>query len=91
MKFYAIPPNNHLELMTNGDRFFGLAHHYVQDSNYRQHFLDIRKNNPRAFITFDNGSAEHSLVTEEALLEIVKELKPNEVIAPMYCLIQTRH
>ena len=82
MKFYAIPPNNHLELMINGDSYFGLAHHYIQDSNYRQHFLEIRKNNPRAFITLDNGSAEHSLVTEEALLEIVKELRPTEVIAP---------
>ena len=82
MKFYAIPPNNHLELMINGDSYFGLAHHYVQDSNYRQHFLEIRKNNPRAFITMDCGAAEHSLVTEEVLLEIVKELRPTEVIAP---------
>jgi hypothetical protein len=82
MKFYAIPPNKHLDMMDNGDSYFGLAHHYIQNSNYRQHFLEIKKNNPRAFITLDNSSAEHSLVTEEALLDIVQELKPNEVIAP---------
>jgi len=82
MDFYAIPPNKNLELMDQGDRYFGLAHHYVQDSNYRQHFLDIRKNKPDAFITMDCGAAEDSTVTEDILLNIVKELQPNEVIAP---------
>ena len=82
MKFYTIPPNTNLELMSNGDSYFCLAHHYIQDSNYKQHFLEIRNNNPEAFITLDNGAAEHSLVTEDVLLEIVNELKPNEVIAP---------
>lgn len=82
MKFYAIPPNKNLDLMDSGDSYFALAHHYIQDSNYRQHFLDIRKNKPEAFITLDNGAAEHSLVTEEILLNIVQELQPNEVIAP---------
>lgn len=82
MKFYAIPPNKHLDMMDNGDRYFCLAHHYFQDENYKQHFLNLRKNNPRAFITLDNGAAEESLVTEDALIEAVKELRPNEVIAP---------
>ncbi len=82
MDFYAIPPNRNLDLMHEGDRYFGLAHHYVQDSEYRQYFLDLRKNKPEAWITMDNGAAEHSLVTEEILFDIVKELKPNEVIAP---------
>lgn len=82
MKFYAIPPNKHLDMMDNGDSYFCLAHHFLQDKNYKQHFLNIRKNNPRAFITLDNGAAEESLVTEEVLLEAVKELRPSEVIAP---------
>lgn len=82
MKFYAIPPNKHLDMMDNGDNYFCLAHHFFQDENYKQYFLDLRKKNPRAFITLDNGAAEHSLVTEELLLDAVKQLKPSEVIAP---------
>jgi len=82
MDFYAIPPNKNLELMDQGDRYFALCHHYLNDTSYRQHFLDIRKNKPDAFITMDNSAAEHSLVTEEMLLDVVKELQPNEVIAP---------
>jgi hypothetical protein len=82
MDFYAIPPNNNLSLMDEGDRYFALCHHYLNEPSYRQHFLDIRKKNPNAFITLDNAAAEHSLVTEEQLLEVVKELEPNEVIAP---------
>jgi hypothetical protein len=68
--------------MDNGDSYFCLAHHYIQDSNYRQSFLNIKKSNPKAFITVDNSAAERSLVTDEVLLDIVEELKPNEVIAP---------
>lgn len=82
MKFYAIPPNKHLDLMDNGDRYFALAHHYIRDENYKRTFLKIRNRSPKAFICLDNSSAEHSLVTEEVLLKIVSELKPNEVIAP---------
>jgi hypothetical protein len=82
MDFYAIPPNKHLDLMHQGDRYFALAHHYLSDENYRNYFLDVRANIPGAFITLDNGAAEHSLVTENILLDIVAELKPNEVIAP---------
>lgn len=83
MKFYLIPPNKHLDLMVYGDgNYFALAHHYLSDENYRKYFLYIRKVLPDAFITLDNGAAEHSLVTQDVLLDIVGELKPNEVIAP---------
>jgi hypothetical protein len=82
MKFYTIPPNKHLELMDEGDRYFCLAHHYKTDQNYRKHFLNLKKDNSTAWITLDNGAAEHSTVTEEDLLEITSELQPNEVIPP---------
>lgn len=82
MKFYAIPPNKHLDMMDNGDRYFCLAHHYINDPNYRKHFLELDRSKPDFFICLDNGCAEDSTVTEEVLIEIVKELKPNEVIAP---------
>lgn len=82
MKFYCIPPNNHLDMMDNGDRYFGLAHHYIQVEKYKRHFLALRKRSPKVWITLDNSAAEHSLVTEEILLNIVAELKPDEVIAP---------
>jgi hypothetical protein len=82
MKFYAIPPNRHLDMMHNGDSYFCLAHHFFNDEAYRNYFLNLRNIKPNAFITLDNGAAEESLVTEEILLEAVKELQPNEVIAP---------
>lgn len=82
MKFYAIPPNKHLDMMHNGDRYFCLAHHYLQDQKYKEYFLNIQNTNSEAFIILDNSAAEHSLVTEGTLLDIVEELKPNEVIAP---------
>lgn len=82
MKFYAIPPNKHLDMMDNGDNYFCLAHHYIKDSDYRQYFLDLRKTQQTSFITLDNGAAEESLVTEQILVDIVKELKPNEVVSP---------
>jgi hypothetical protein len=82
MKFYCIPPNKHLDLMDEGDRYFCLAHHYKNDPKYRQHFLNIRKTKPTAWISADNGAAENSTVSEEDLLQIVSELKPNEVIPP---------
>lgn len=82
MKFYTIPPNKHLDLMDLGDAYFCLAHHYVKDTNYREHFLRLRNREPRVWITLDNSAAEHSLVTEQVLLDIVAELKPDEVIAP---------
>lgn len=68
--------------MDQGDRFFGLAHHYVQDERYKRHFLALRNRSPKVWITMDCSAAEHSLVTEEVLLKIVSELKPDEVIAP---------
>jgi len=82
MKFYVIPPNKHLELMHNGDRYFCLCHHFYNDSGYRDYFLNLRKTNPSCFITLDNAAAEHSLVNEDQLLEAVAILKPNEVIPP---------
>ena len=82
MDFYVIPPVKHLPLMNNGDRYFALAHLYLQNSDYKNFFLELRKRSPKVFITLDNGAAEHSLVTEENLLDAVAELQPDEVIAP---------
>jgi hypothetical protein len=82
MKFYAIPPNKHLDMMDNGDRYFCLAHFYKNNLDYRNHFLGIRSSTPTAWITLDNGCAENSTVSEEDLLQAVSELKPNEVIPP---------
>jgi hypothetical protein len=82
MKFYAIPPNKHLDMMDNGDSYFCLAHHFLNDESYRNYFTRLRKERPEAFITLDNGAAEESLVTESDLLDAVAFLKPNEVVAP---------
>jgi hypothetical protein len=68
--------------MDQGDRYFCLAHHYIQDERYKRHFLALRNKSPKVWITLDNGAAEHSLVTEDLLLNVTAELKPDEVIAP---------
>lgn len=80
MEFYFISPVAHLELMEKGDRLFGLAHLYVKYPHYRR-FLQ-QKSDDGWFITMDNGAAEASTVTEDILIDIVKDLIPNEVIAP---------
>lgn len=84
MKFYSIPPINELDLMyyTESNYFFCLAHLYKQHESYRNFFLNLRKNVNSSFITLDNSAAERSLVTEDILLDVVRELKPDEVIAP---------
>lgn len=82
MKFFCIPPNKHLDMMHNGDYYFCLAHHYIGSSSYRDYFLNLRKSRSDAFICLDNGCAEESTVTEDDLLFVVEELKPNEVVAP---------
>jgi hypothetical protein len=83
MDFYVIPPNKHLDLMHKANRYFCLAHFYIADPAYRQYFLTLREQEP-CFITLDNAAAEKHLVTQEALLDIVEELRPDEVIAPDY-------
>lgn len=82
MKFFTLPPMPNLDLMDLGTAgHFCLAHLYLTDEDYRSHFLHIRQR-PNSFILLDNGAAEHSLVSEKVLLDIVEELKPDEVIAP---------
>jgi hypothetical protein len=66
--------------MHKGDRYFCLAHLYIKSKHYRKFFKRVKKRGK--FITLDNSAAERSLVTEDALIKIVKDLMPNEVIAP---------
>ena len=84
MDFYVIPTRKNLELsyLGVGGRLFCLAHFYKSDPEYRQFFLNAREHNPDVFITLDNSAAERALVTEDVLIDIVKELKPSEVVAP---------
>jgi len=86
MDFYIIPPKKHLDLMHKGNRYFCLAHFYLHDAQYRKYFLTLRAQQPTAFITLDNAAAEKSLIEHDALLNIVAELQPNEVVSPDYLL-----
>jgi hypothetical protein len=87
MKFYNIPPLKHLSMMNFGDSYFALAHHCVTNPPYKQHFIRLSTGDEGVegrynFLTLDNSAAEHSLVTEEVLLNLVQEICPDEVIAP---------
>jgi hypothetical protein len=80
MDFYVISPVSNLEPMKLGDRIFALAHLWVQFPEYRE-FIKARKEEGY-WITLDNSAAERALVTEDVLINICKELLPDEVIAP---------
>ena len=80
MDFYVISPVSNLEPMKLGDRIFVLAHLWVQFPEYREFILQRKAEG--AFITLDNSAAERALVTEDVLIQVCKELMPNEVIAP---------
>lgn len=80
MDIYVISPLSDLEPMKLGDRIFALAHLWVQSAEYRAFILDQKEQGK--FITLDNSAAERALVTEDILIEICRELMPDEVIAP---------
>ena len=80
MDFYIISPVSNLQLMKSGDRIFALAHLWIQFPEYRKFIKSCQKEGK--WITLDNSAAERSLVTEDVLIDICKELMPNEVIAP---------
>lgn len=81
MRIYPIAPVAHLDLMILGtDSIFGLAHLYVQHEHYRQFLKDQKA--AGKWITMDNSAAEKELVTEDILIQVVKDLLPNEVISP---------
>jgi len=80
MDIYVISPVSNLEPMKLGDRIFALAHLWVQFPEYRAFILDQKEQGK--FITLDNSAAERALVTEDILIEICRELMPDEVIAP---------
>jgi hypothetical protein len=80
MDIYVISPISNLEPMKLGDRIFALAHLWVQFPEYRAFILEQKEQGK--FITLDNSAAERALVTEDILIEVCRELMPDEVIAP---------
>ena len=80
MDVYVISPLSNLEPMKLGDRIFALAHLWVQSAEYKAFILDRKEEG--YWITLDNSAAERALVTEDILIEICRELMPDEVIAP---------
>lgn len=83
MQVGIISPNKSLGLSRLGDYYFVLAHRYETDESYRGFFLEIAKNRCRKWILLDNGAFElGTSMAVDRLLDIVKELQPNEVVAP---------
>lgn len=82
MDFYVISPLSNLEPMKLGDRLFVLAHLWVQSEEYRNFIYERVEEDLECWITLDNSAAERALVTEDVLIQVVKELAPSEVIAP---------
>jgi len=80
MDVYVISPVSNLEPMKLGNRIFVLAHLWVQSAEYRAFILDRKEEG--YWITLDNSAAERALVTEDILIDICRELMPDEVIAP---------
>lgn len=80
MDFYVIPPNNHLDIMHKGNRYFCLAQIYNTNEQYRNFFKQVKQQG--GWITLDNGAGDHNLITSDILLQCVLDLMPNEVIPP---------
>ena len=80
MDVYVISPLSDLEPMKLGERIFALSHLWVQSREYRDFILDRKEEG--YWITLDNSAAERALVTEDILIDICRELMPDEVIAP---------
>ena len=78
MDFYVIPPNDHLELMDRGDRYFCLSQIYLRNEEYRN-FFKARVAEGK-WVTLDNGAGDHETVTKEQVLEIAIDLQPSELI-----------
>ena len=82
MRCCVIPPKKHLDLAHAGDWYFCLAQLYYKDRNYRNFFKSLRQLTDRPYIILDNGAAEKDQVDDDLLLDIVEDLRPDEVIAP---------
>lgn len=80
MDTYVISPVSNLEPMLLGDRIFVLAHLWVKYPHYREFIL--KQKSEGKYTTLDCSAAERALVTEDVLIDICRELMPNEVIAP---------
>jgi hypothetical protein len=59
--------------------YFCLAQQYIKDHSYEEFFLSLPK---EAWICLDNGIGDFEPVTEQQLLDVACELKPNEVVSP---------
>lgn len=80
MNNYVIPPNNHLDLMHLGDRYFCLAQIYINNPAYRAFFKEQKRLGK--WVTLDNGAGDHAMITEDILFECMIDLMPSEVIPP---------
>lgn len=78
MQFYTIPPRAHLDLMELADRYFCLAQQYKKDKHYRRFFK--QKVAEGQWVTLDNGVGDHDFISQDELFEIMKDLRPSEVI-----------
>jgi hypothetical protein len=65
--------------MLHGDMIFALAHLYKNPA-YRRMLHSCKKKGK--YIIMDNGSAEDSMVKTPELIDICRDLCPDEVIAP---------
>jgi hypothetical protein len=66
--------------MNQGRRIFALAQLYIRHPEYKQFIQQKRQEG--WFIIMDNGTGDFDLITADELLQVTKELLPNEVIAP---------
>lgn len=80
MNNYIIPPNNHLDLMHLGDRYFCLAQIYKENEEYRNFFKEMKRLGK--WVTLDNGAGDHAMITEDILFDCMIDLMPSEVIPP---------
>jgi len=79
---HVVPPA-HLYLSDLGDYDFCLAHLALKDANYKQFFIDRKKQGRTVYM--DNGVWERGVPIEsEQMIELALEIQPDYVYAPDY-------
>lgn len=80
MKFFTIPPTQHLDLMEINDNYFCLAPIVLKNPQYAEYFRN--KAAQGKHVIMDNGAAEGVTLSIEEYLRAINDVKPTEVVCP---------
>lgn len=82
MKIAIIAPLHHLEEIRTQD-FHLLVAPWFRYKEYKDFYLELRKQKPKDYIIMDNGAWEKgAAVSDERIIKLAKEVKANMIVCP---------